>query len=692
MTNRISALIPSNPFHISMRETILPLIASFLLVLLSQGDLFSMQLDFKFLDLPTFRTGETGPLLGRVVIDLPAGSAPVEAKAELLLENVSSGPGETRLLYPGVSSSLDFPVKLDKAYTENNSLSGQLKVTVGDDLVLTRPVFVLVREYGMYFRTYRSSLDGSVYPYALYLPKDVDKPGAKWPLVVSLHGAWSNHANNMRRLFGIGNRPGEPDEQVFFSMPLWPQLPDAPGIVVSPWGHGTMTYHGPGALDVQEVFDLVRKEYPTDPERTSLTGLSMGGNGTWEFALRRAGEWASTYPVCAVADFTTRWTKGEKSLYPEDTKSVPGLDLSLERNLISNWVLNARGLKIHMFHGNDDPTVPIAHSERMAAALAKVGVEAPLTRFDNVGHNAWDPAYHEGKVLRELMESRRERPFRSIDFPTCRYADSRYGWLTVAEFQTFGPFATLKAAWDPAARTVTLNEVSNVTRLQFDTKELLKGAPGEISVTLRGKTLRLPPDAEGIAAVNLNGGKIAAFGKTPAAPFKRKGLEGPLYDAFCGRVILVYGTREGGNLNEALKMASWGALADLHFIIKPDTSITEKDIRDSHLVLFGDEKSNCLIERINDKFPVRFEGDKVLAGKKSFPRSEVAFKCVWPNPLNQERLVLLNYHDEWNYSSGWMGFVGFKLLPDYFIYRRGSDQAWGTPVLLSGFFDKQWRW
>jgi len=648
-----------------------------------------MQLDFKFLDLPTFRTGEAGPLLGRVVIDLPAGFAPVEAKAEIILENASSGPGETRLLYPGVSSSLDFPVKLDKAYTENNSLSGQLKVTVGDKLVLTRPVFVLVREYGMYFRTYRSSLDGAVYPYALYLPKDVDKPGAKWPLVVSLHGAWSNHANNLRRLFGIGNRPGEPDEQVFFSMPLWPQLPDAPGIVVCPWGHGTMTYHGPGALDVQEVFDIVRKEYPVDPERTSLTGLSMGGNGTWEFALRRAGVWASAYPVCAVADFAF-WPAVAR-LMPEDPKSVSGLELSLQRNQIANWALNARGIRFHLFHGNDDPTVPIAHSEKMLKALAAVGVEAPLTRFDNVGHNAWDPAYRDGKVLRELMESRRERPFRSIDFTTCRYSDSRYGWLTIAEFQTYGPFATVKAVWDPAVRTVTLNEVSNATRLQLDTKELLKGAPGEISVTLRGKTLRLSPDAEGMVNVNLSGGKLAASGKTPAAPFKRKGLEGPLYDAFCDRVILVYGTREGGNLSEAVKMSYWGPLADLHFIIKPDTAVTEQDIRDSHLVLFGDEKTNLLIGRINANYPIRFEGERIVAGKESFPRAGTAFKCVFPNPLNPSRLALVNYSDEWKYG-GEFGFVGFKCLPDYIIYSRGSDRPWGAPVLKAGFFDKQWRW
>ncbi len=686
----MSSLQSVSPLARKTGAALLPLLAAFLLILNSTGVLFGMQLNFKSLDLPTFRTGETGPLYGRVVIDLPAEAAPVTAKAELVLENSSSGPGESRIIYPGVSGSLDFPIRLDKPYDENSSLNGMLKVSVGDNIVLTRPVFVLVREYGTYFRTYRSSLDGTIYPYALYLPKGMNESGTKWPLVVSLHGAWSNYANNLRRLFGIGNRPGEPDEQVFFSMPLWPQLPDVPGIVVCPWGHGTMTYHGPGALDVSEVIGIVQKEYPVDPERTSLTGLSMGGNGTWEFALRHPGLWSSAYPVCAVADFITRW-KRDKPFIPDEARKIPCIAQAIERDLISNWALNARGLKIHMFHGNDDPTVPIAHSEHMVAVLAKVGVEAPLTRFDNVGHNAWDPTYKDGKVLRELLASKRERPFRTIDFTTCRYADSRDGWLTVSEFATYGPFAVVKAAWDPTKATVTLNEATNVAALELDTRELL-GAPGPVSVTFKGKTLRLTPDDKGIAKLSVSGSKIAPAAKAAAGPVKRKDLEGPLYDAFCNRVILVFGSGDKATMKQAINMTFWGELADLHFMLKPDTAVTDADIHDSHLVLFGDEKSNSLIARINDKFPVHFEGDKVVAGKKSFTRADVAFKCVAPNPLNPERLVLLNYNDEWKYGTGWMGFVEFKLMPDYFVYQRGSDRPWGTQVLLVGNFDKNWKW
>src|SRR6516165_8463904 len=58
--------------------------------------------------------------------------------------------------------------------------------------------------------TFSSDVDGTDQPYGLYVPRNFD-PAKKYPLVVSLHGAWSNHRLNLRRVFGMGNRPGESD-------------------------------------------------------------------------------------------------------------------------------------------------------------------------------------------------------------------------------------------------------------------------------------------------------------------------------------------------------------------------------------------------------------------------------------------------------------------------------------------------
>ena len=174
----------------------------------------------------------------------------------------------------------------------------------------------------------------------------------------------------------------------------------------------------------------------------------------------------------------------------------------------------------------------------------------------------------------------------------------------------------------------------------------------------------------------------------------KKGLEGPIYEALSDRVLLVYGTGPEGEstLRQLIRFSDWGELPDVHFQIRPDSLVTENDMLESHLVLFGDERSNKLIGRMNSLCPVRFEGERAVAGKNSYARDEVAFKCIFPNPLSPNRLVLLNYAEEWNYTSNWSFNGVFKLLPDYLIYRKGADKPFGSEVLAAGFFDERWQW
>ena len=149
-------------------------------------------------------------------------------------------------------------------------------------------------------KAYRADWDDTLQPYALYVPADYT-PGKKVPLIVALHGAWSDHHHNLRRVFGLDNRPGETElEASRNELPL----PDVPAIVVSPLGRGElMGYDGLGGDDVMRVIADVRRAYDVDPERITMTGLSMGGGATWAIGLRHPELFAALAPVCAVADF-----------------------------------------------------------------------------------------------------------------------------------------------------------------------------------------------------------------------------------------------------------------------------------------------------------------------------------------------------------------------------------------------------
>ena len=256
---------------------------------------------------------------------------------------------------------------------------------------------------GEMVKAYRADWDGTLQPYALYVPRDYDPkkdPKKAWPLIVALHGAYSNPLHNLRRVFGLDNRPGESDDEAARNrLPL----PDVPALVVSPNGRGgLMGYDGLGGQDVMRVIADVRRAYNIDAERMTLTGLSMGGGGTWAIGLRHPEMFAALAPVCGITDFRRMVAPADAPLYDLarlDALSPPAL------------AGNAAHMQVMIFHGADDPTVPVEDSRRMAAryrALGWLGKNVTYTEYPGVKHDAWIPAYKDAALLRRLAGIRRD--------------------------------------------------------------------------------------------------------------------------------------------------------------------------------------------------------------------------------------------------------------------------------------------
>jgi poly(3-hydroxybutyrate) depolymerase len=252
---------------------------------------------------------------------------------------------------------------------------------------------------GVMVKAYRADWDGTLQPYALYVPRNFD-PGKRWPLIVALHGAYSNPLHNLRRVFGLDNRPGETDAEA--ARNLLP-LPDVPALVVSPFGRGElMGYDGLGGDDVMRVIADVRRAYNIDPERMTLTGLSMGGGGTWAIGLRHPELFAALAPVCGTTDYVATIPPSELPFY--DVARLQALSpLAIAEN--------GAHLQVMIFHGADDPTVPVEDSRKMAAhyrALGWLGKNVSYTEYPGVKHDAWIPAYKDAALLRKLAGIRRD--------------------------------------------------------------------------------------------------------------------------------------------------------------------------------------------------------------------------------------------------------------------------------------------
>jgi pimeloyl-ACP methyl ester carboxylesterase len=252
---------------------------------------------------------------------------------------------------------------------------------------------------GMMVKAYRADWDDTLQPYALYVPPDY-KPGKKVPLIVALHGAWSDHRHNLRRVFGLDNRPGESDREASRNeLPL----PDVPAIVVSPLGRGElMGYDGLGGEDVMRVLADVRRAYDVDPDRITMTGLSMGGGGTWAIGLRHPELFAALAPVCAVAEFAHLVPEADRPLY-----DLPALDRFAPAALADR----AARMQVFIFHGAKDPTVSVTDSRHMVdrfKALGFLGKNVHYTEYPTVDHFAWKPAYEGAGLLRTLAAQKRD--------------------------------------------------------------------------------------------------------------------------------------------------------------------------------------------------------------------------------------------------------------------------------------------
>jgi poly(3-hydroxybutyrate) depolymerase len=261
---------------------------------------------------------------------------------------------------------------------------------------------------GEMVKAYRADWDGTLQPYALYVPRGYDGQDHKkgktsapaWPLIVALHGAYSDHKHNLRRVFGLDNRPGETDAEA--SRNQLP-LPDVPAFVVSPLGRGEMMgYDGLGYDDVMRVIADVRRAYPIDPDRITLTGASMGGGGTWAIGLRHPELFAALAPVCGFANFQRMVSPADAALY----------DLARLAALSPPAIAeNAAHQQVFIFHGDKDPTVPVEDSRQMAAryeALGWLGKNVQYTEYPGVQHSAWIPAYKDAQLLKRLATIKRD--------------------------------------------------------------------------------------------------------------------------------------------------------------------------------------------------------------------------------------------------------------------------------------------
>ena len=202
---------------------------------------------------------------------------------------------------------------------------------------------------------------GQSFHYIRYLPEELPA-GEKLPLVFFLHGAGERgpaDGSELDRVFRYFWLERAENGEKFPFIMLAPQCPDG-------------KYWGSYIESLNRFLDDAIRDLPVDEKRITLTGLSMGGTGTWLWALSDPERFAAVAPVCGTGVY---WYGGQLVNKP-----------------------------VWAFHGDLDEVVPPGESLSMVSSINKRGGKAKLTLFHGVGHGAWVGAYAGDTLLNWLLE------------------------------------------------------------------------------------------------------------------------------------------------------------------------------------------------------------------------------------------------------------------------------------------------
>lgn len=245
--------------------------------------------------------------------------------------------------------------------------------------------------------------DGKAYAYMVYVPPKYDA-AKNWPLILFLHGAGESGTDGRRQIdVGLGSAiKANPDKWPFIA--VFPQKPD----LIAAWEE----YDAP----LMEMVAKARKDYNVDERRMYLTGLSMGGHGTWIMGARHADMWAAVAPICGYAGLPDS-DPNQKFDSGYTTVTDFGLRVLLYRSWPNGRSIRpdtikamARDLKttpLWAFHGDKDITVPYEETTRLIAAVKAAGGKPKMTIFPGVDHNSWDKAYREMGLADWFLSHRR---------------------------------------------------------------------------------------------------------------------------------------------------------------------------------------------------------------------------------------------------------------------------------------------
>lgn len=205
-----------------------------------------------------------------------------------------------------------------------------------------------------------------------------------YQVFVPAHRAHGKPAPVVLFLHGSGERGSDGDKQMLAGLGPYVQAHagDFPAITVFPQAPENEEWMGQNVDMALAALDAATKEFNGDRKRTYLTGLSMGGYGTWETALKAPDRFAALVPICGAI------------LPPNDYRALFVTGIAEKKDPYAALAARLKHVPTWIFHGALDDAVSPEDDRKIFAAFKSAQADVQYTEFPDAGHNSWDATYH----------------------------------------------------------------------------------------------------------------------------------------------------------------------------------------------------------------------------------------------------------------------------------------------------------
>jgi dienelactone hydrolase len=550
---------------------------------------------------------------------------------------------------------------------------------------------------GVVFRAYRSELDGKLQPYVAYIPPTHRPDGAPMPMIVSFHGLTHQGEHALRAVIGEATKEDQNPDAAARHLP---GFPNQGTILVAPWGYGKSGPRPLGEHDIVRVIEEMKAAYKVDPLRVSITGYSLGGTVAFALPLHYPSLFSAAAPLCGYPNLTTY----------SSIKDVPHKeweDAMIARRFLGNYAANGLHVPMHIVHGGQDGP---GRSQVIADRYKALGYSRIFDVQDDLGHNVWDYAYKDGRMVAWLKKKQRPRVPSRVRLATGEYRYDTAYWVRLLGMErspgspgskigkTDQPdsFADIDAQMDWPAKTLRI-ATRNVTSFAVDLESL--APPKGTVASVDG--VQMPVDETQKTAFFERGDKgwTLAATEPSRAGKKRAGVSGPLDDILRHAQLIVYGTQDPAQTEANRTVAEYFSSADqwasARFPVKADSDVAEAELSGRSLVLIGNPVSNRITALFAAGLPAQFNGNAIVLRGKRYEGDDVGVSFIYPHPRDAGEYVVVHAGTTFRGTLASRNLP--QLAPDFLIYDRAVTAMRGEllldkrAVLAGGFFNDAWQ-